>query len=46
MDFVTGLPESEGFDAVMVIVDRLTKQRHLIPCHTTTNAKDVADIYL
>jgi hypothetical protein len=30
----------------MVIVDRLTKQRHLIPCHTTTNAKDVAEIYL
>jgi transposase InsO family protein len=46
MDFVTGLPLSEGFDAVMVIVDRLTKQRHLIPCHTTANAKDVADIYL
>jgi transposase InsO family protein len=30
----------------MVIVDRLTKQRHLIPCHTTTNAKAVAEIYL
>jgi hypothetical protein len=46
MDFVTGLPQSDEFDAVMVIVDRLSKQRHLIPYHTTANAKDVADIYL
>jgi hypothetical protein len=46
MDFVTGLPESKGLDAVMVIVNRLTKQRHLIPCHTTTNAKIVPNIYL
>jgi transposase InsO family protein len=30
----------------MVIVDRLTIQRHLVPCHTTTNAKYVTDIYL
>jgi hypothetical protein len=35
VDFVTGLPPSEGFDAICVFVDRLTKQRHLVPCHTT-----------
>src|SRR6266566_1665602 len=46
MDFVTGLPPSDGFDAILVVVDRLTKQRHLIPCHTTANAKDVAEMYL
>jgi hypothetical protein len=39
MDFVTGLPLSERFDAVMVIVDLLTKQRHLIPCRTTANSR-------
>jgi hypothetical protein len=46
MDFVTRLSESNGFNAVIVIVDRLTKQRHLVPCHTTANAEDVAKIYL
>lgn len=45
MDFVTGLPESNGFDAIMVIIDRLTKMRHLIPCNTTVNAREVADIF-
>ncbi|KAI0993448.1 hypothetical protein K3495_g14736, partial [Podosphaera aphanis] len=46
MDFVTGLPKSEDFDAIMVVVDRLTKMRHLIPCTTTTSSSDVAKLYL
>ncbi|KAH0613403.1 uncharacterized protein H6S33_005289 [Morchella sextelata] len=46
MDFVTGLPESEGYDAIMVVVDRLTKIRHLLPCNTTVNSEDVAQLYL
>lgn len=46
MDFVARLPESEGFDAVLVVVDRLTRMRHLIPCHTTANSEDVAKLYL
>ena len=32
MDFVTGLPLSEGHNAIMTTVDRLTKERHYIPC--------------
>lgn len=46
MDFVTGLPTSEGFDAILVVVDRLTKMRHLIPCNDTATAPDVARLYL
>ncbi|KAH0606496.1 uncharacterized protein H6S33_003330 [Morchella sextelata] len=46
MDFVTGLPESEGYDAIMVVVDRLTKMRHLLPYNTTVNSEDVAQLYL
>ena len=46
MDFVTGLPWSNGNDAIWVVVDRLTKTRHFIPCRTTTNATDLANLFL
>jgi transposase InsO family protein len=46
MDFVTGLPESEGYDAIMVVVDRLTKMRYFLSCNTTINSEDVAQLYL
>ncbi|KAH0605317.1 uncharacterized protein H6S33_004539 [Morchella sextelata] len=46
MDFITSLPESEGYDAIMVVVDRLTKMRNLLPCNTTVNSEDVAQLYL
>lgn len=31
-DFITGLPESEGQDTILVVVDRFSKGVHLIPC--------------
>ena len=46
MDFVTGLPWSNGNDAVCVVVNHLTKMRHFVPCRTTTNAGDLADLFL
>jgi hypothetical protein len=45
MDFVTHLPISQGFDSILVIVDRLTKMRHLIACQATINAEGVAHLY-
>jgi len=39
VDFVTGLLRSKGYDAICVVVDRLTKQRNLIPCTMTITAE-------
>jgi len=46
MDFVMGLPRSKDHDAIWVVVDRLTKQRHLVPCSTNVDARDLADQFL
>jgi len=45
VDFVTGLPQSKGYDAVCVVVDRLTKQRHLIPCTSTITAVELGTLF-
>jgi hypothetical protein len=46
MDFVTGLPESKGKDSILVVVDRLSKMKHYIACHTTTGSGDLAGLYV
>ena len=46
MDFVTGLPESNGFDAILVVIDRLSKRRHFSSCLTTINAQELAELFL
>ena len=32
LDFVTGLFISNGFNAILIIIDCLTQKRHCIPC--------------
>jgi len=46
MDFVTGLPRSKHHDAIWVVVDPLTKQRHLVLGSTTVDSYDLADLFL
>jgi len=46
MDFVLGLPECEGFNAIWVVVDRLLKMRHFCPCHMTIDAVELARLFL
>ena len=46
MDFVVGLPWSSSCDAIWVVVDCPTKQRHLVPCTSTVDSKDLADLFV
>ena len=46
MDFVVGLPWSNGCDAIWVVVDRLTKQQHMVPCTSTVDTKDLVDLFI
>jgi len=44
MDFVIGLPQCEWFDEVWVVVHRLSKMLHFIPCNTTLDAVGFAKL--
>jgi len=46
VDFISELPESHGYDAIMVVVDSTGKHGHLIPTHTTATALGSAQLYL
>ncbi|KAL5538486.1 hypothetical protein UlMin_044642 [Ulmus minor] len=47
MDFVVGLPKtSNGYDAIWVIVDRLTKSAHFLPIKITYSLEQLADLYV
>jgi hypothetical protein len=47
MDFIIGLPRtSEQHDAIMVVVENLTKAAHFIPMKTTHKTTNVVDIYM
>ena len=45
-DFITDLPVSEGFDSILVVVDRFSKEVKFIPCTKTTSALDTTKVYL
>ena len=45
-DLVTDLPESEGYTAVAVFVDRLTKRVHFAPCTKEITASDYVRIFV
>lgn len=46
MDFVTRLPSSRGKDAILVVVDRLSKMKHYIACNTTTSSEELAGLFI
>lgn len=44
MDFMGPLPESEGYDFLLVVICRLTSMVHLVPLKRTASAVDVATL--
>ena len=44
-DFITKLPLAQGYDSILVVVDRLTKMVHFIPTTKKTLAKGLAKLF-
>ncbi|KAK1421015.1 hypothetical protein QVD17_23053 [Tagetes erecta] len=47
MDLITKLPKTtKGFDAIWVIVDRLTKSAHFLPIRESYSSEHMAEVYM
>jgi len=46
VDFIMELPLSSGHDAVMTVVDSVSKRAHFIPTHMTMTAEGAARLFL
>ena len=46
MDFVGPLPMSKGYDMMLIVICRLTKQAHFIPCVKTRTVTQVVDMFM
>jgi len=44
-DFITKLPLVQGYNAILVVVDRLTKMVYFIPTTKETSAEDLARLF-
>src|SRR5882724_1548150 len=45
VDLITGLPPSQSYDAIMVVVNHLSKQAHVIPTMLDVTAAGVARLF-
>jgi hypothetical protein len=45
-DMIVGLPESKGFNAILVVADRHSKEAHFIPCTNKLISLGLAKLYM
>jgi transposase InsO family protein len=46
MDFKSYPTDRYGYDSVLVVIDRFSKQSVTMPCYKTTTAKDMAQLFI
>ena len=46
VDFIVELPPSEGYNAIMVVVDRFSKYSYFIPCDTKITAATTVKLFI
>ncbi|QRW21684.1 Retrotransposable element Tf2 protein [Rhizoctonia solani] len=45
-NMIVGLPVSEGFDAILTVIDQFSKMVHFIPTQSTVSAIDIANLFV
>ena len=46
MDFIEGLPKSHGWEAILVVVDRVSKYAHFLTLKHSYTAKTVVEVFV
>jgi len=46
MNCIRDLPKSEGDDAILIVIDRLTKMAHFLPCTKEMNAWQFSELFV
>jgi len=46
MNFITDLPKSAGYDTILVVLNRLTRMSHFIPCSKELDARQFANLFM
>ena len=46
IDFIEGLPHFDGYNAILVVVDRLSKFSHIIALKHPFSVVEIANIFL
>ena len=45
-DMIVKLPKSQGYDSILVVVDRFSKMAHFIPCKERMSAEELANLFI